>query len=92
MNLLNYTRLLAIPAEPFTGDVLLSYTFLAVGLTLIGLFSRYKIFCLIALGPIIYLMYHISDTVHEGYLLLMACLAGWILFNVYAALAGDNNE
>ena len=77
---------------PFTGDILLSYVFLAVGLTLIGLFSKYKIFLIVSVGPIFYLMYHITDTEHEGYQILMVCIAAWMAFNVYIAFFGDRNE
>ena len=68
--------------------------YLALGLTLIGLFSRYKIFLLLAIGAIITLMYEYNDIVdpHAGVDVIIVCLAGWVLFNVYAALVGSIDE
>jgi len=90
MNILLDTNLLIV--THFEADELLAYIIFAIGLTLIGLFSKYKIFLLITLGPITYLLYHISDSSHEGYQILMVCLASWLIFNVYAAFSVDKNE
>lgn len=68
--------------------------YMALGLTLIGLFSQYKIFLLLAIGAIITLMFEYNDIVdpHEGVTVIIVCLAGWVLFNVYAALVGSQDE
>jgi len=77
---------------PFEADNLQAYILFAMGLTIIGLFSKYKIFLLFAVAPIFYLMFHSTDDTHEGYLLMMTSLAGWILFNIFVAFFGDKNE
>lgn len=73
---------------PFEGDVLFSYVFLSLGLTLIGLFSKYKIFLLVATGPVLHLLYHMSDETHDGYQIMILGLASWIMFNTYYAFFG----
>lgn len=68
--------------------------YLAIGFTFIGLFSPYKIFLLISLGPIIFLMYDYATIVdpHEGMNIVITSLAGWIIFNIYFALFGGSHE
>ena len=72
----------------------LPMVYLAIGLTLIGLFSKYKIFLVIAIGPIIVLMYEYAEIVdpHEGIDVIIVTLAGWLLFNVYLAFMGASND
>lgn len=68
--------------------------YLALGLSLIGLFSKYKFFLLLAVGPIIVMMFE-YQTIHEGHTgldVLIVCLAGWILFNVFVAFTGNKDE
>lgn len=69
--------------------------YMALGFTFVGFFTKYKIFLLISLAPIIFLMYEYSSVVddHEGMSILLTGFAGWILFNLYFAFFGgfDND-
>ena len=68
--------------------------YLALGLTFIGLFSNYKLFLLVAIGPITFLMFDYAEVVdpHEGVNVTIVTLAAWIIFNIYVALLGGRNE
>ena len=79
-------------ATPFESDLILPVVMIAIGLTLIGLFSKYKIYLLMASGPLIFMMFHIGDDTHIGWPVLVASFAAWILFNVYAAFFGGNSN
>ena len=68
--------------------------YLALGLTFVGLFTQYRLFLLIAIGPIIFLMFDYANVVdpHEGVNVIIVCLAGWLLFNVYLAFTVKSND
>ena len=68
--------------------------YIALGMTFIGLFTQYKLFLLVAIGPIMFIMYDYAEIVdpHEGMPIILTSLASWILFNIYLAFRSDNNE
>lgn len=68
--------------------------YLALGMTGIGIFTKYKLFLIIAIGPILFILYEYAEIVdpHAGMPVILACLSGWILFNIYLALFGGSNE
>ena len=68
--------------------------YLAIGFSFIGLFTKYKIFLLVSIGPIIFMMYDYAEIVdpHEGMPIILTSLAAWLLFNVYFAFRGEDNE
>ncbi len=73
---------------------ILPMIYIALGLTLIGLFTDYKLFLLLAIGPITFLMFDYATVTdpHEGVTAIIVSLAGWILFNVYIALLGGTSN
>jgi len=90
INFLETTNLLAV--TPFESGEMFDYVMLCLGLTALGLMSRYKFFMVISVGPLMYLMYHVIETEHDGNAVLLASLAGWILFNLYIGFFGGHDE
>ena len=68
--------------------------YLALGLTVLGIFSKYKMFSLLALGPIFFLLfeYAVITDPHEGVDIMLVGLAAWSIVNIYIALFGGSND
>lgn len=73
---------------------ILPILYIALGMSFIGLFSNYKIFLLVSIGPIMFMMFDYASIVdpHEGMPIILTSLAAWILLNVYLAFRVDKNE
>lgn len=75
-----------------TDDFIMVLLMLSIGLTFIGLFSKYKIFLLLSVGSLLALAYEFGAATFDGHMIIATCLSGWILFNSYLAFLGDAND
>lgn len=81
-----------MPIDPLGID-LMEIIILAMGLSFLGMFSKYKIFLLVAVGPIFHLAYeYMESTDNPANQIIATCLAGWMVFNIYLAFNGGNDE
>ena len=75
---------------------LLPIIYLALGLSFIGMFTKYKIFLILSVGFILFLAYEFASVEAElsngATGIILTSFAGWILFNVYLAFRGDDYE
>lgn len=83
-----------LPIRLLVAVDILPILYIGLGMTFIGLFTKYKIFLLVSIGPIIFIMYDYAEIVdpHEGMPIILTSLAAWILFNVYLAFRSDNDD
>jgi len=77
------------------GVDILPILYLAMGLSIVGMFSKYKIFLILSIGPILCLAFEyatVDSSLHPASPLIVTSMAGWIIFNVYLAFYGGSNE
>jgi len=75
-----------------TDDFIMILIVLSIGLTCVGLFSKYKIFLLLSIGSLLALSYEFGGAEFDGHMIIATSFIGWMLFNSYLAFQSDSND
>ena len=75
-----------------TDDFMMLLLVLSIGLTFVGLFSKYKIYLLLSIGSLLALAYEFGAATFDGHMIIATSFIGWMLFNTYSAFMGESND